>query len=101
MILLEQEIASRLHMSKLTVLCPQCQFEVSIDEALTHQLEDSLKIKTDAELKAKLEEEKRKLRQDMTSWKHQEEEKLQKLLTKKSEDEQVELKQLREENEKK
>lgn len=88
-------------MAALTIICPHCQAEVSLDDALTHQLEDSLKVKTDAELKSKLEEEKQKLRQDMTAWKTQEEEKLKKLLAKKSEDEQVEMKQLREENEKK
>lgn len=88
-------------MANLTILCPKCQTEVSVDEVLTKQLEDSLKSKSDTQLKAKLEEEKRKLHQLMAEWKEKEEEKLKKLLEKRSEDEAVELKHLKEENEKK
>ncbi len=88
-------------MANLTILCPKCQIEISLDEALTQQLEESLKIKTDAEIKSKLEEEKHKLHQVMNDWKLQEEEKLKKLLEKKTGDEMAELKLLRQENEKK
>jgi hypothetical protein len=88
-------------MANLTILCPKCQAEVSIDEVLTKQLEDSLKTKSEAQLKIQLEEEKHKLHQVMTDWKEKEEEKYKKMLAQKTEDENTELKLLREENEKK
>src|SRR5438270_1849430 len=82
---------------KLTINCPKCQMEISLDEVLTQDL----KAKATLEAKELLDAEKQELREKMAVWKKQEEEKLHELLKKKEEEESQELKILKEENEKK
>lgn len=47
--------------NSITIICPKCQSEVSIDEALSHQLEEKIQKKLDESNSLKWEEEKRKL----------------------------------------
>lgn len=47
--------------NKITIICPGCRREISIDEALKHQLIESEKLKVESEYRDKLEAEKRKL----------------------------------------
>ena len=48
-----------------TIICPNCKNKISIDEALSHQLTDSLK----KEFEEKREAERKEERQKMTDWK--------------------------------
>ncbi len=85
-------------MNAMTIKCPHCSQDVSIDEALTHQFESTLKEQLLKEYQAQMEGEKSK-------WEREEKEKLWKLAQEKATEKitaqkDEELKALKDENEK-
>ncbi len=48
-------------MNPISVICPKCQHKISIDDALTHQIEETQRKKIEAEYNTKLLEEKKDL----------------------------------------
>ncbi len=85
----------------MTIACPHCSKEISIDEALSHQLKEDLKLQASKETAAQVEEEKLRLRKQMEVWQKEQQEKLQKLAeeeaSKKSSQFEKELETLKEE----
>ncbi len=60
-------------MNPISIICPNCNEPVSVDKALHHQLEEEFKKKFDSEQTKKLEDQKRKLREEMLEWKKKQE----------------------------
>lgn len=75
----------------MQIVCPKCNFSISIDEAVSHRYEEQYKLKYQAEADKKIEEEKRKL------WKIAQEKAAEKMEAQKLE----EFKILKQENDKK
>lgn len=88
-----------------TVTCPKCNHQFSIDEALSHQLEEQIKQQLSKQSEEEITELKKKLNLQAEEWKKEQQEKLQKQVAeeakKAASQSEQELKLLKEENERK